>query len=216
MLKKLAGYWLVTLISFCLFTVGIHAVANAETANVPFLPLLKPPSPTPAKIALAPSPTPASRQGGPTNTPTPTQTPTPIPASRQGGPTDTPTPTPTSIPTETPSPTPTQIPTPTTTPVAKPAGSDLDLWFTKYADEYHIDRELLRRIADCESHFNPNANYNDMYIGMYQFGDSAWTGARQRMGFDTNLELRRNAEESIRTAAYKISQGEQNAWPNCN
>jgi hypothetical protein len=35
------------------------------------------------------------------------------------------------------------------------------------------------------------------------------------MGLDTNPDLRKNAEEAIRTAAYKILNGGRGAWPNC-
>lgn len=200
MLKKLSGYLFLSLLSFGFFTTCFHAVASAEGSPGIFAPLLaiKPPSPTPTK---APLPT-------PTNTPTPTETPTPTP-------TEAPTPTPTAIPTDTPTPTPTEIPTPTPQATAQPNGTDLDLWFTKYADEYHIDRALLHRIAQCESGFNTNANYADMYLGMYQFGESTWMVTRSAMGQDPNPALRTNAEEAIRTAAFKISQGGAGAWPNC-
>lgn len=191
MLKKLGGYFFITLLSFGFFTVCFHTVASAHGSPGIFAP-----SPTPTIIPPTSTPTVT-----PSPTPTPTETPTPTPTD---------TPTPTAIPTDTPT------PTPTTPPTTQPNGTDLDIWFTKYADEYHIDRALLHHIADCESHFNTNANYADMYLGMYQFGESAWVGARQRMGLDTNPDLRTNAEEAIKTAAYKISQGEQSAWPNCN
>jgi hypothetical protein len=35
------------------------------------------------------------------------------------------------------------------------------------------------------------------------------------MGLDANSDLRFNAEEAIKTAAFHISQGGQGAWPNC-
>lgn len=203
MRKKLAGYALLSLSSFFFFFVVFHTTANAEGSPGIFAPLLVQASPPPLPTHV-PTLTPVL----PTNSPTPTELPSPTP-------TNTPTPTPTIQPTETPTPTPTETPTPTPTEEQTFAPSDLESFFSKYADEYHIDKELLKKIADCESHFNPNANNNDMYLGMYQFGEGAWIGARSRMGLDTNLTLRTNAEESIRTAAYKISQGEQSAWPNC-
>ena len=187
MLKKLSGYFFISLLSFGFFTSVFHTAANAEGSSGIFAPILtlKPPSPTP------------------TNTPTPTETPTPTP-------TETPTPTPT----QTPTPTPTETPSPTPTTVSQPNGTQLDEWFTKYANEYHIDRALLHRIAQCESGFNTNSNNNGLYVGMYQFSESTWIGTRSAMGADTNPELRTNAEESIKTAAFKISQGGAGAWPN--
>lgn len=132
----------------------------------------------------------------------------------------------TPTPTNTPTPTPTDTPTPTATPTPLPAGrqgvptvttsQDLESLFTKYADEYHIDKERLKHIAACESGFNTQANYNNLYLGMFQFSEGAWTTVRSSMGLSTDQELRKNAEESIRSAAFMLSRGQENAWPSCN
>lgn len=55
-----------------------------------------------------------------------------------------------------------------------------------------------------------------MYVGMYQFAAQTWQSTRTAMGLDPNPELRMNAEESIKTAAYKIANGGIQAWPNCH
>ena len=193
MRKKLAGYTLLSLSSFFFFFAVFHTSANAEGS--PIAPLIARISETPSPSPILPSPT-------KTVTPSPTEIPTP---------TQTPTETPTPTPTETPSPSPTEK----TEIQPQPTSNELEAWFTKYAEDFHIDREQLRRTAQCESGFNTNANNNDLYLGMYQFGESAWIGARQRMGLDSNVALRTNAEEAIKTAAFKINQGEQGAWPNC-
>lgn len=175
-MKKLAGYFFLSVVSFCVFTVIFHTVAKAEVAIGIFTPPTSTPTPMPT----------------PTVTPTPTNTPTPTPTN-----------TPTPIPTETPTPIPIQAPV------------DLEALFTKYSSEYSVDKNKLKRIADCESHFNTNANYNGMYLGMYQFSESAWVSTRIQMSLDPNPALRTNAEESIKTAAFKLSVNGQNAWPNC-
>ncbi|MBI5123593.1 transglycosylase family protein [Candidatus Roizmanbacteria bacterium] len=143
-------------------------------------------------------------------TPTPTQAPalTPKPS-----PTAIPTPSPTNTPTPIATPTPTSIPTPSPTPTPV---TDLESLFAKYSSQYSIDKNLLKRIADCESHFNPNANYQNIYLGMYQFGEQTWISIRTKMNLDPNPGLRTNAEEAIKTAAYKVSIGGQSAWPHCN
>jgi hypothetical protein len=194
MLKKWSGYLFLSLISFGFFTSVFHTAANAEGSPGIFAPLLamEPPSPTPTK---PPSPTPT-----PTHTPTPTETPTP---------------TPTLVPTDTPTPTPTETLTPTPPQSTQPDGTQLDAWFTQYASQYAIDRALLHRIAQCESGFNTNANYADLYLGMYQFGEGTWISTRTAMGQDPSPALRTNPEEAIKTAAFKISQGGAGAWPNC-
>lgn len=138
----------------------------------------------------------------PTPTPLPTSTPTPI----KSGPTPLP-----------PTPTPTLIPTSTPTPVAVQtvSGSELDNFFTTYSTQYGVDREQLRRIAICESSFNTNASYLG-YGGMYQFSEGSWISTRNSMGQNTDPALRFNAEESVKTAAYKLSQANgANAWPSC-
>lgn len=130
------------------------------------------------------------------------------------------TPTPTTTPTPTPQPSPTAsagtatpIP-PTPTPIIV-APANLDELFTKYGSEYSVDKELMKRIAYCESRLNPAAA-TSQYAGLYQFSQSLWTQTRTLMGQNSDPNLRLNAEEAIRTAAFMISQGHLGIWPNCN
>jgi soluble lytic murein transglycosylase-like protein len=161
----------------------------------------------------------------PTVTTNPTLAPTQTPTAT---PTATPRRTPSNTPSATPNPSPTtepailpkytkspETPSPTPRPTAKAlTGPEMDALFTKYAAEYNTDRELLRRIAICESSLNPNAR-NINYVGLYQFGQAAWVSNRQAMGLSTDLTLRIDPEESIKTAAWMLSQGKSAAWPNC-
>lgn len=217
MREKLTGYSVISILSFCVFTVIFHAVASAQTTSTPFFGQPTPAiSPTPtiyvmptaapqqfiAYVSLTPTPTSSPDEQKSSDKKTEDKQPSPTP-----NPTDTPTPTP--LPTDTPSPTP--IPQPTISVV-----TDLESLFSKYADEYHIDKELLKKIARCESNFNTTSNNSGMYLGMFQFAASSWMGARTSMGVDPNPDLRTNAEESIRTAAYMLSMGRQSAWPNCH
>ena len=142
----------------------------------------------------------------------------PIPSANLSPlPTFTPTPTPTNTPTPTPTstPTPTYTPTPTPTKQIPPSASSLDEFFSKYSKEYGIEESALRKIAVCESGYNTSAS-NGPYGGMFQYSDSTWTSTRSQMGLDGNPELRFNAEESIKTTAFKISRGGIGAWPNCS
>jgi hypothetical protein len=139
----------------------------------------------------------------PTLTPTPTNTPTPTPT-----PTNTPTPSPTPLPTSTPTPTP-DLPPP-------PAPAEIDGFFTRYSGEYGVEEDKLRKIAACESGYNAtshNTTYD--YAGMFQFSRPTWQSTRMQMGADPNPDLRFDAEQSIRTAAFKISRGGEAAWPSC-
>ncbi|MBI2029641.1 transglycosylase SLT domain-containing protein [Candidatus Gottesmanbacteria bacterium] len=131
--------------------------------------------------------------------------------------TPSPSPTNTPIPTKTPTPTlkPTSTPTPTLTPTPIIVKSNqFDEWFSKYSNEYGIDRNTLQHIAVCESKLNPNAKNRD-YAGLFQFASNTWQTTRNNMGTDNNSDLRFNPEEAIKTAAYKISNGGINAWKNC-
>lgn len=143
-------------------------------------------------------------------------TPTPAPSTTPTKATPTGTPIPTLVPTATATPTPTPLPTSTPTPTRIPIASpsELDAFFSKYSEEYHVDKELMKRIAKCESGFNSQSD-TGTYAGMFQFAAQTWISARSRMGLDSNPDLRKNAEESIRTAAFMIGSGQQNAWANC-
>lgn len=119
--------------------------------------------------------------------------------------------------TETPVPTPTFTPTPTHTPTPIPApisSNELETLFGKYSSLHNIDKELLRKIAYCESKFNTNT-VNGPYAGLYQFTESSWIVTRKRMGLDANPTLRFHPEEAIKTAAFKIAKDGLHAWPNC-
>lgn len=123
-------------------------------------------------------------------------------------PTNTPTPTPTLTPTST------QIPTPTPTPIIV-TSSELEELFTRFANEYSVDKELLKRIANCESGLNPNATSRN-YAGLFQFSEGLWITTRTLMGQNSDINLRLNAEEAIRTAAFMVSQNHLAIWPNCS
>ena len=136
--------------------------------------------------------------------PTPSDTPTPTPK-----PTKKPSPKPTA--TETPIPTPTPVPTATPDVWSPPA---MEGWFSQYAGQYGVDKNILERLANCESHFNPEAKNGD-YLGMFQFSTSTWQTYRKQMGMDPDPALRTNPEESIKTTAYVISKRGTSPWPRC-
>lgn len=94
--------------------------------------------------------------------------------------------------------------------------SELDALFQKYGAEYGVSWEKLKAIAKCESGFNAAVvSKNGLYGGLFQYVASTWSGTRKQMGLDPNPDLRFNAEEAIRTTAYKISVGGTGPWPHC-
>jgi soluble lytic murein transglycosylase-like protein len=94
------------------------------------------------------------------------------------------------------------------------SSGELDVMFNKYGEKYGVSPLLLREIAACESSFNPRA-VNGPYAGLFQFCTSTWVSNRQAMGLNPDPELRFNAEEAIKTTAYKISRDGTGAWPVC-
>lgn len=222
MYRKLGGYFLLSFFSFCFFTGIFHTVANAQ---VPLVQIVEPKSgivddPTPT-IYIRQTATPKQVTNTQANIPLPT--PTIYTAPRQqvvSASTQTQVSSQTTKPTEAQTKiTPTETPTPTVTPVPQPTiavVTDLEALFSKYSDAYHADKELLKKIARCESGFNTTSNNSGIYLGMFQFATQTWINARAAMGMDTNPDLRINAEEAIRTAAYMIANGRQASWPNCH
>lgn len=93
--------------------------------------------------------------------------------------------------------------------------TNFDEFFSKYASQYGVDEGLLKRIAKCESHFNPEAGRGKKYGGMFQFLPSTWKSTRIAMGENPDVELMFNADEAIKTSAWKIAHGGRSAWPVC-
>ncbi len=93
-------------------------------------------------------------------------------------------------------------------------GVPLEPLFDMYSQEYSVPKDVLKTIAHCESGSRPQA-INGPYGGMYQFSRGTWVSNRKAMGLPHNPELRFQADESIKTAAFKISQDGVGAWPVC-
>ncbi len=98
-------------------------------------------------------------------------------------------------------------------PIEQPALPISEL-IDRYGGQYGVDPNLLHKIAACESGHNPNA-VNGPYAGMYQYLASTWSSNRRAMGEDPDPNLRFNAEEAIKTTAFKISRDGTGAWPVC-
>jgi soluble lytic murein transglycosylase-like protein len=161
--------------------------------------------------------------------PTPTETPTPMPRpspmATAGAATPTNSPKPKAKPTPTVTVIVTVIPTVTPAPVATLvatyslviAPADLEPIFSEMASKYNVDANLLKKIADCESHFNAGVvSPNGLYAGMFQFTVGTWVSNRNAMGMDNNPDLRFGKRESIETAAFLLANRGPGAWPACS
>ena len=219
--RKLVGYILLSLLSFCFFTVIFNIVAIAQVSAQQSTPVVQPeianPTPTIFEGQISPipvvtthanllTPTPTIFQQHQTHQATQQSLPTVQPTATPVPPTATPIPT--DIPTATPTPSPQQQPTITTT-------TDLETLFSKYSAQYSVSEDELKKIANCESGFNTNSD-TGLYAGMFQFSASTWASVRGLMGLDGNPDLRKDPEQAIMTTAFMLSRGEQSAWPNCH
>lgn len=105
-------------------------------------------------------------------------------------------------------------PTPISVQPVAQAGIPFDEFFTKYAAAFNVSKDLLVRIARCESGFREGA-VNGPYLGMFQYLADTWSSTRNAMGENPDPSLRVNAEEAIKTTAWKIAHGGIGAWPVC-
>jgi hypothetical protein len=129
-------------------------------------------------------------------------------------PTSLPTPTSTPTPKPTPTPRPTPKPTPTLKPQPKFTSQQIYEMTNKYAGVFGLDANVIRYIAICESGFNPLAHHY-IYAGLFQFSPGTWKAYREKMGEKTDIDLRYNAEDAVKTAAYILSLGGSQNWPLC-
>jgi hypothetical protein len=142
-------------------------------------------------------------------------------------PTPTTTPSPTPVPTITPLPAKKTLPSipakeittlsPTVIPTTIQLATNIsehEAYFDQYSNQYGVDKNLLKKIAQCESGMRANAT-NGIYGGMYQFASSTWVSTRAQMGLDTNPDLRFDSKESIQTASFKIANNGKSAWSGC-
>lgn len=91
-----------------------------------------------------------------------------------------------------------------------------DQLIQKYALLNKVNPSKMAIIAKCESGFRPEAvSRSGLYVGLYQFNPTTWASNRRAMGLDTNPALRANAEEAIKTAAFKMGRDGFGAWPVC-
>lgn len=97
------------------------------------------------------------------------------------------------------------------------ASSDIFQLIHKYALEFGGRADIMITIANCESGMKPEAlSASGTYAGLYQFNSSTWASNRKALGLDPNPDLRFQAEEAIKTAAFKMGRDGYGAWPACS
>jgi len=120
-----------------------------------------------------------------------------------------------SAPTSTPTSTPTTTPEPKVLPEVSNAPHSVIDHIVTYSEAYGVTTDIMIEIARCESGFRENA-VNGPYAGIFQFTSSTWQSNRRAMGEDPNPDLRFNAEEAAKTAAFKMNRDGYGAWPACS
>lgn len=83
---------------------------------------------------------------------------------------------------------------------------ELIVYWSQY---YHLDPDRMTRIAECESHFDPNAGRGKSHFGVYQFLSTTYAANHAAAGAGPDLW---NPSDNIRTAAYMQSIGQQWQW----
>ena len=83
----------------------------------------------------------------------------------------------------------------------------------RYATKYSVDADLMDCILFRESSYRTDAsNTKSTARGIAQFLKGTWVWMRTRMGSDTQLNLREDAESAIETLAWALSKGYKNHW----
>lgn len=102
-------------------------------------------------------------------------------------------------------------------PSTVPAPAELETLVERYAAQYGARKDIMLFIMKCESGYNPSAvSPSGSFAGLFQFMSSTWSSNRNAMGLDPNPALRTNAEEAIKTAAFKMGRDGYGAWPACS
>ena len=97
-------------------------------------------------------------------------------------------------------------------PEVKPiiAKSEVEKLIVKYFGD---DAEMALKIAKCESGFNEKAkNKTSTASGVFQIIKGTWISNRKAMGLSTDLDLRFDAEENIKTAKYLFGRRGWGPW----
>lgn len=82
---------------------------------------------------------------------------------------------------------------------------------TSKAKQYHIDQELLLKIAECESGFKPDSkNTRSTASGLFQWLDSSFLRYAQAYGFP--IEDKNDPEVQSELAARVIADGGIHNW----
>lgn len=98
-----------------------------------------------------------------------------------------------------------------------PAPAELEALVDRYAAQYGARKDIMLYIMKCESGYNPSAiSPSGSFAGLFQFMASTWSSNRNAMGLDPDPALRTNAEEAIKTAAFKMGRDGYGAWPACS
>lgn len=98
--------------------------------------------------------------------------------------------------------------------VSVKTSSAVEVVIRQAAAQYGVNGDAMLAIAACESGLRPNA-VNGPYGGLFQFLASTWASNRKAMGLDPDDELRFDAHEAARTAAFKMARDGFGAWPVC-
>jgi soluble lytic murein transglycosylase-like protein len=85
----------------------------------------------------------------------------------------------------------------------------------EYSEKYQVRADLVRCIIFNESGFRATAvGDSGKAVGLAQFHLGTWQSFRKQMG-ESQEDLRKDPEESIKTLVWALSQGYNNHWTPC-
>lgn len=95
--------------------------------------------------------------------------------------------------------------------------TEVDRAITEAAKEFNLDGDKFRRVARCESGFNP-FNSSRSYYGLFQHLKTEWTGRAEAFNRGYNPNVLSNPHspfDNARVAAWMIHNGGWGPWPEC-
>ena len=81
---------------------------------------------------------------------------------------------------------------------------ELDAMMKRFEGQFALEKDVLKNIAKCVSDYNPNL-FDDSRIGLFQFQEPTWIELREKLGEETDPNLRFFAEEATQTAGYVLA-----------
>lgn len=92
------------------------------------------------------------------------------------------------------------------------SGGDVPGMIWAAARRYGLDAERMRRIAFCESKYQPGATSRGGHRGIFQFDAQTWQGRAPLAGVSPDFAVAYDAGANVAVAAATMARGEWSRW----